>query len=282
MLDLASLPLFGWWWTGHQQITKEAVALAVSLLATGGALKRLQLEASNLKTYLAGLWLMNVCQDIDLGNAVGKAADLLKCGIELPGGQVAHFMRDKNQRPVEAYQLSRSRIRKCSLDAWMFFKIAFPMQLPEGWKGTAQKVASVVTHVVVPVLGPAEGAANLNAQKHLARALHCLQDSFSPAHTKRDRPPVPTATNAYTSMVIRDVYNWDKANKEPNPATGWPGHADYDKPTYAESRTYYLQPAINASAELIACVIGNAQGTKGTCETALDNLLNDVLPKHFT
>jgi hypothetical protein len=282
MLDLAMIPLFGWWWTGHQQITKEAVSVAVSLLAAGGALKHLQLEASRLKTYLAGLWLMNVCQDIDLGNAVGKAADLLKCSVELPGGQIAHFMRDHNQQPATAYQLSRSRIKHCSLEAWTFFKLAFPMAPAEGWKGKAQKIASVVAHVVVPVLGPAEGAANLNAQKHLARALHCLQDSFSPAHTKRDKAPVPTAPRAFTSMPIRNVYNWDKANKEPNTTTGWPGHDAYDKPTFTESKTYYLQPAIHASAELIACVIGHAQGSRGACEMALDSLLNDMLPKHFS
>ncbi len=175
--------VFAWWWTGHQQITLWAVGAAISALADSGRLARMAINETMLRANMATLWMMNVCQDADVGNVAGL------CGIEVAGGQIAHFMCDSTQDKAAAYRLSVNRIVHWSSMACEEFGRAYPPPGPGGVLGALEAVARSTNPIGLGITaGQAvyNEAAGQRAQLYLARALHTLQDSYSPAHTLRD------------------------------------------------------------------------------------------------
>ena len=268
LLGVLSHPLFGWWVTGHVQTSMWAVSAAVGILNSKGLLERMGTGLSRMKAHLSGLWLMNVCQDIDEGNILGK------CGIEVPGGQVAHFMADTGQPKAEAYDKAFARIWKETFEAWEWFKRGFPENKPEhspgGFLGVLEKIAEY-NPVTLAYKGAKEVVEEVeiqNAQKHLARALHCLQDSFSPAHTFREPG----------SLVIQEIFPWDKYNKEEHEddryyGGHWAGHAGMDKPEHNGLTRYLEYQAYEASRDLIVVVLSNLYADQGCFVGAMKDVL---------
>jgi hypothetical protein len=100
----------------------------------------------------------------------------------------------------------------------------------------------------------------------LAKALHCLKDSYAPGHVTRLDG---------LNWIIR-VNIWDKDNKEGDPSRAIPSHEEYDNPDHPKSRPFFLA-AREANGELIACVLSNLDQDELTFKTALDNLLAHFL-----
>ena len=260
--------LWGWWVTGHVQTSMWAVSAAIGILNSKGLLERMGTGVSRMKAHLSGLWLMNVCQDVDEGNILGK------CGIEVPGGQVAHFMADDRQPKAEAYDKAFARIWNETFESWHWFKKAFPEKKPEhhhgGFLGVLEKVADYnpVTLAYKGVKEVVEEVENLNAQKHLARALHCLQDSFSPAHTLRDAQ----------SLVIKEIFAWDDYNKKEHEndkyyGGHWAGHGGMDKPEHNQLTRYLEYKAYEASRDLTVVVLSNLYSDQGHFVGAMRDIL---------
>jgi hypothetical protein len=273
-LGIFSHLLWGWWVTGHVQTTMWAVSAAIGILEAKGLLHRMGTGVSRMKAHLSGLWLMNVCQDIDEGNILGK------CGIEVPGGQVAHFMADTGQPKAEAYDKAYARIRKETFEAWEWFRKGFPENKPQhhhgGVLGVLEKVAEYnpVTLAYKGVKEVVEETEILNAQKHMARALHTLQDSFSPAHTLRD----------VQSLVIQEIFPWDPYNKDEHDndryyGGHWAGHAAMDKPEHSDLTKYLEYKAYEASRDLTVAVLSNLYTDRGYFVSALKDVLWRYLKK---
>jgi hypothetical protein len=102
---------------------------------------------------------------------------------------------------------------------------------------------------------------DMDAKWRLGRALHTLQDSFSPAHTKRD----------VGTLVIEDVYAWDPENKDPH--GDWPGHSAYDEPGHDKLTRYLEYKAYEASRDLIVAVLGNLHRDAGTMSSELRSVM---------
>jgi hypothetical protein len=267
-MGLLAHPLFGWFATGHTEITMWAVSAAISVLNARGLLERMRTGTTRMKIHLSGLWLMNVCQDIDEGNILGK------CGIEVPGGQVAHFMRDTGQAQAVAYSKAYKRIWDESYHSWTWFQKAFPEKKPEHHRGGfLGALESAYDHTVGAVVGGVkevvEEAEMVPAQIHLARALHAFQDSFSPAHTLRD----------VGSGVISDVYVWDESNKKQH--GDWPGHWNNDLTGYSELTKHWRTECEHASCDLIVAVLSTLYDGQSAWIGAMRNVLANHLKKSF-
>jgi hypothetical protein len=225
--------LLGWWGTEHMQITKTALEVGLSVLTLNGVLGHLGKTFQEMKDSMSTLWLSNCCQDFDVGNACGLV------GIEIAGGQVAHFMRDQGQDKLLAYMASYRHMREIFLKAHRYFAEAFPEHHSHGILGRAKEAISTGISFQLGV-------------HSLGAGLHTLQDSFSPAHASREDG----------IFCIRDVYCWDANNKnertDHNGDVVWPGHKPYDRKNCAFcppiSLGHFAQ-AEEASKEVIVCVM---------------------------
>ena len=151
---------------------------------------------------------------------------------------------------------------------------AFPEKKAEhhhsGFLGVLEKVADYnpVSLAVKGVKEVVEEVENLNAQKHLARALHTLQDSFSPAHTLRDTQ----------SLVISEIFAWDAYNKNEHEddryyGGHWAGHGGMDKPEHNELTRYLEYKAYEASRDLTVAVLSNLYTDQGYFVGAMRDVL---------
>lgn len=251
--------LFGWSWGGHHEITSVALTAALSALTASGKMKAMGLSLSQLRRDLAGLWLLDCCQDISVGNAVGL------CGIEWPGGQVAHFMRESKESPRHAYDRCRAHIRGAALSSYRNFREALPKPKHSGFLGAIVDAVEAPVHFIENVYHFGQG------ERYLAQALHTFQDAYSPAHVLRD----------LHGQVIKDIYTWDDANKNPRPKDGWPGHSTYDNMHYNHLTAIESSNAGNASRDIIESVIGLAHESESVFTHQLDALLNKYLAKTF-
>jgi hypothetical protein len=293
-LSLFSHPLFAWSWTAHHELTVAALSGAMGALQSRGVLNRLQQSAADLKSSLSSLWIMDNCQDITLGNAVPTVATFLThvpligtplrevgiCGVEVPGGQITHFMRDHGQDPHAAYKLAYEQIWNTACRAWSVFKSAYPP--PEqphhhgGLLGVLEKVYeySPVGLAVKGVKAIVHEGEKLGAEYYLGRALHTLQDSFSPAHTQRVFGD---------PWVILDIYEYSMENRNPHPGfpghpgLDWPGHAPLDHPNTNTVSPPLRNQALVASQDLITAVLGNLFNDQG----AFIGELRSVLFRHL-
>jgi hypothetical protein len=258
--------LFAWIWSGHHEMTTLALSSALTSLALAGKIQRIGATFTHLRFGLRGLWLVDCCQDISLGNAAGL------CGVEVPGGQVAHFMRDSRETPSHAYDRCLGHIRDSCIDSWRAFRAAFPNKPVEngGHHNLLRELAGKL-HLVEPVHFIKDAIAFLDGQKKLARALHTLQDAFSPAHVLRDSQ----------GRAISDIYTWDDANKHPRPEDGWPGHHTYDNPAYNEVTEVNSGCARDATADVIACVLGSTLEPEVVFRRSLENALERWVARSF-
>jgi hypothetical protein len=267
---LLSHPVFGWFLTGHTVMSMSAVGAAVGLLDRMGLLTRMRTGSVRMKLHLSGLWLANVCQDIDEGNILGK------CGIEVPGGQVAHFMRDSGQDPAIAYDKSVKRIWDECYRAWTHFKKGFPPKPPEqhhgGLLGVFEKVYEY-SPVGLAVSAGKEVVEEVSIQAgvlHLARALHTYQDAFSPAHTLRE---------GAGPGVIKTIYDWGPENKGKRP--GWDGHFDLDLMDHSDLTKHWGEECRKASAELVYAVLSTLYEDQGVYVGRMRNVLYTNLKRAF-
>jgi hypothetical protein len=235
---------------------------------------------------------MDNCQDLTLGNLVPTVGDFLGhlplmggplrdvgvCGVEVPGGQITHFMRDQHgpgADPHRAYFLSYRQIEQTAIRAWELFRKAFPPPEPEhhhhGFLGALETAYDYTAGMAVKgVKAVAHEAEKLDAEYHLGRALHTLQDSYSPAHTLRffGEP-----------WTLLDIFAYDLQNREPHP--GFPGHPEKDWPGHSvldHPNTNSVSPKLRdqsqvASADLIVAVLGNLFTDRGAFYGELKNVL---------
>jgi hypothetical protein len=267
------------------------------VLRNRGVLNRLGETAEHLLGRLSSMAFLDQCQDITLGNAVPTIGNFLGhvpilglplrrvgiCGAEVPGGQVTHFMRDQGQDKHVAYKLSFEQIWNTSCRAWALFKAAFPPpeQPPHhGVLGFFEKVYdySPVGLAVHGIKDAVHEGEKLDAEWHLGRALHTLQDSFSPAHTQR------LFTEPWT---ILDIYEYSTTNRDPqpvfpgHPTMHWPGHTALDHPGTNPVSQRLRAEAERASTELVSAVLGNLFDSQGAVVSDLKSVLARNLAWHF-
>jgi len=297
-VGLFSHTLFAWSWTAHHELTVAALGGAMSALQARGVLAKLKRTAADFQSSLSSLWFMDNCQDITLGNAVPTVATGLThvpligtplrqagiCGVEVPGGQITHFMRDHGQDKHAAYKLSFDQIWNTSCRAWSLFKSAYPEPPPEhhhhGLLGVLEKVYeySPVGLAVKGVKAVVHEGEKLGGEYYLGRALHTLQDSFSPAHTQRvfGEP-----------WTILDVYEYSMENRNPHPGfpghpgLDWPGHAPLDHPKTNPVSPKLRDQALVASQDLITAVLGNLFRDQGSFVGELRSVLYRQLALGF-
>ncbi|HVS37768.1 MAG TPA: hypothetical protein VMS17_19555 [Gemmataceae bacterium] len=251
--------LFAWFMDGHMYITVSAVSAAIATLDLRGVLARMGTGVTRMKLHLSALWAMDVCQDIDKGNILGM------CGVDVPGGQVAHFMADSGQAKADAYKAAVDRIREESAHSWEWFRKGFPEKQPEhhhhGFFGGLLDAVAEYNPVTLAYKGAKEVVEEveiLDGARHLSRALHALQDSFSPAHTLRHGE----------SLVIQEIFAWDPYNKgkhDDDKYYGgyWPGHHTMDMVHHNDLTRSLEQSAKEASRDLIVAVVGNLYDSGG-------------------
>jgi hypothetical protein len=250
--------LLGWWATEHMDLSKSALVLALETLSAWGVIARLGKTLAEMKDSMSNLWMVNCCQDFDVGNACGLVS------IEVAGGQVNHFMRDKDGDPKLAYTASYNHIHECLSVAHGHFREAFPTERFEGITGWAKEKAAQLS----AYMSLQQGLLNLG------RALHTLQDSFSPSHVKREEG----------TFTIEDVFCWDDNNKnERKDGEGkviWPGHKPYDRKDCgfcpAVSLGHYKR-AEEASAMVIIWALQGIRGDGPIPRVSLDLALSGYL-----
>jgi hypothetical protein len=105
--------------------------------------------------------------------------------------------------------------------------------------------------------------------KHLAKALHTIEDSYAPGHTRR------------TSGVgiIKDIYYWPDT-KNGDKSKGIPSHEELDNPGNAMSKEFYVM-ARQATGVFILCVLTNLDQDQNVfvkdCGDKLNTYLNAQL-----
>jgi hypothetical protein len=186
-------------------------------------------------------------EDIHRGNIPGIGENLEK------DSQVRHYLRSyRNTTALEAYQKSRRYIWNHLYWAW------------SGMRKGVYHQAKWYDFINDSSLDDFdEGVA------HLASALHTIQDSYSPGHTKRV-PGVGTIT---------DIYYWPDT-KDGDKSKGIPSHDELDNPGNPVSIQYYAM-AQKATGALILCVLSNLDQAENVYITDCHNKLNAYLYVQF-
>jgi hypothetical protein len=232
------------------------------------------------------------------------------CAVAIGGDQISHFMQSAF-RPgaLTAYGRSRGQIFQYLHEAWQHFNEAFPnpnsmFRSIEGAYMEAKNISlfdtiiggaiqqgigadkekTSVTNVGVPgawLLDQKfhnEASSKFRQGQHqMGRALHTLQDAFSPAHALRDR----------SGRVLKEIYLYDKANLDAGPPTGpagppsdaahtpgecgWPGHHAYDR---SDDNVFLQNLALLASTEIITEMFENIHVEIGWFKRNIDNKLD--------
>ncbi len=129
-------------------------------------------------------------------------------------GQRFHFMRSENETVAQSYKNGSDFIR-FNAEKWIEYTLK------------VKKNRGYVIHTRY----------REDAIEHLALALHCLQDTFSPGHVKRTQ-----TNNAHRSGTITDIYVYDEVNQIT--------HGKHDKGA-GSIKSVAGQMAINASVDLM-------------------------------
>jgi hypothetical protein len=199
-----------WNSSGHYNLTQMSVYFAKQGMASIG-LKGLPPELLELVSWIAGIEMDVVLQDVTWANVVGEF------GYNPKGGQILHFMKDVGQDNLAAYKLSLNLILTQGSKAAKGFRLNYVFMKSHS--------------TMYKILGPP--APDL-IKDHLAPALHTLQDSFSPGHTRRWRE----------DDVIEEIFAWDEENKY-----------THDKNDAEWKDTHLGQAASLASGALIKCCV---------------------------
>lgn len=186
-------------------------------------------------------------EDIHRGNIPGIGESLEK------DSQVRHYMRSyRSTTALEAHQKSRLYIWDHLYWAW------------SGMRKAVYHQAKWYDFINDSTMDDFDGGV-----KHLAKALHTIEDSYAPGHTKRT-PGVGTIT---------DIYYWpdtEAGDKD----KGIPSHAELDNPGNPRSMEYYAM-AKTAAGAFILCVLRNLDQDEnvyvGDCGNKLNTYLNAQL-----
>lgn len=145
-------------------------------------------------------------------------------------GQRFHFMKSPNETVTQSYKNGSEFIR-VNAEKWIEYTIK------------VKKYRRYVVHTRL----------REDAIEHLALALHCLQDTFSPGHVKRTQ-----SKNADRPGTITDIFVFDELNKKT--------HSKHDRGSGSVT-SVTGQMAINASVDLmLKCIKAFANN---------DNRMND-------
>jgi hypothetical protein len=207
---------------------------------------------------LESLEYLTKAEDFTFANAAGE------CTITVAGGQVVHFMRDPFQPERIAYGLSLEHILSNGADA---------AEILQG---------RIRFHYDHSIIGSVLNTPDFYApvRRHLAAALHTLQDSFSPGHVKRDE-----------ALVIQAIFVWDEQNKThhesddaswtspPNPNRWSPRDTD----AAGIERSPLGKAAVAAGAELLRCVYRAAKPGIGNGRARFrQDALRTWVPRYFS
>jgi hypothetical protein len=220
-----------WDWQGHGRLTLEATKL--DDIAADGTLVGVVRKFITAIDF--GAWDVQA-YDISWANVLGAI------GIQIPGGQVIHFMRDEGQSELEAYNLSVNWIMDMGAKASQNYRTYLSLQQKKD-----PRFRSIED----------SGKSLTLTAWQLAGALHTVQDSFTPAHVSRD-----------SSLAITKIRIWDDENKKTHKRLdkGWKG-----SPLAGAST--------RASEWLIKCVAVAAQGPHS--ELYFRHLASDLLLKPY-
>jgi len=256
--------LLAWSWFGHGQLTELALASAISQFALLGKnfiySRLLKIEATDSAIEAAALgsagfgpsekeidefiekaqfappsdgekrlarlfspvprWVQE--EDIHRGN-IPKVGEYIE-----HDSQVRHYMRSYRDTPAQdANRKSVNYIQD---------------HLKQAWSGMHKGVNDLDT------------TAFDGGVKHLASALHTIEDSYSAGHTQRQ---------AGTGM-IQDIYYWPDTGTAEGPVSWgqrepWKGHEFYDVQFHSE---LYAKAKV-ATADFILCVLKNLDQDEG-------------------
>lgn len=218
------------------------------------------------------------------------------CALAVGGDQISHYMQSFEIKSEASHQRSRNKIWENCQDAWNLFNEAFPSSKSffgnlEGMVLEEQNtsffdntIAGAIEANLLVDIGDDNSMGKMvagdvlawklqgglmtdtrssfvHAQHSLGRALHTFQDSFAPAHVRR---------NLTNMNIITFVYDYGKQNQDTAPGVassdecpkpgdpGWPGHHQYDRIGHEYPGTSKLKNlAIQATADLIFCVLNN-------------------------
>lgn len=152
-------------------------------------------------------------------------------------GQKHHFMRYEGQTEVQAYDDGIAWIVQESVKAAEILKprIACSLQMGKTIRERSDWTVKEVTACMRT--GEVEAV--------LGNALHALQDSFAPAHVRREEK----------SLTITRIFVYDSENKHPS-KKGEPGHSELDKSWKKEDGGFsdLANAASAASLALFQCV----------------------------
>jgi hypothetical protein len=186
-------------------------------------------------------------EDIHRGNIPGIGESLEK------DSQVRHYMRSyRSTTAPEAHQKSRLYIWNHLYWAW------------SGMRKGVYHQAKWYDFINDSTLDDFDGGV-----KHLASALHTIEDSYAPGHTKRT-PGVGTIT---------DIYYWPDT-KDGDKSKGIPSHAELDNPGNPMSTEYYAM-AKKAAGAFILCVLSNLDQDESAYVSDCGNKLNTYLLARF-
>jgi hypothetical protein len=186
---------------------------------------RHHLTEDDIRILLWGLPKEVANEDLHLGNipwGIGERVD--------KNGQVRHYMRSEPKTTAkEAHEASLDYIWNNILAAWSSMKAAL------------ETLDSDQTHLSKAL----QNLSRFNEGRHsLAKALHTVEDSYSPGHVRR-KEGVGT---------ILDVYRWDDANKKPRPPD-WLGHDAYDDRKSNPVSRYFFDMAVRSTGRIIFCLL---------------------------
>ena len=162
-------------------------------------------------------------EDIHRGN-IPKIGESLE-----KDSQVRHFMRSyRNTTAAEAYKKSREYIWDHLFWAWSGMRKGVYHQ-PRWYDFLNDSSLDDFDSGV----------------KHLAKALHTIEDSYAPGHTGR----------ASGTGIIKDIYYWPDT-KNGDKSKGIPSHEELDNPGNGMSKEFYAM-ARQATGSFILCVLNN-------------------------
>jgi hypothetical protein len=162
-------------------------------------------------------------EDIHRGN-IPKVGEWLE-----KDSQVRHYMRSYRQTtPLEAHLKSRRYIWDHLYSAW------------SGMRKGVYHQAKWYDFINDSSLDDFD-----EGVRHLAKALHTIEDSYAPGHTKR--------TSGAGTII--DIFYWPDT-KDGDKSKGIPSHEELDNPGNARSKEYYAM-AKEASGAFILCVLSN-------------------------
>jgi hypothetical protein len=162
-------------------------------------------------------------EDIHRGN-IPKIGESLE-----KDSQVRHFMRSyRNTTAAEAYKKSREYIWDHLFWAWSGMRKGVYHQ-PRWYDFLNDSSLDDFDRGV----------------KHLATALHTIEDSYAPGHTGR----------ASGTGIIKDIYYWPDT-KNGDKSKGVPSHEELDNPGNGMSKEFYAM-ARQATGSFILCVLNS-------------------------